>query len=91
MKYIVKEYLAAPGLHNWPSADLIIAPDHEVDQAIAAHERTAGHFGETIIGFRVYDEANRAQDLVNAINSDKAKSLAEWRQAVYGEIIPVCS
>lgn len=91
MKYIVKEYIATPGVHNWPSAEVITTSDDNVQITIDGDQRSAHWHGEKIIGYRVYDEAYRAQELCDQINKAKAQSLAEWRHQVYGEPIPVAS
>ena len=91
MKYIVKEYIAVPGLHRWVDAEVIVVNNDNVDAAIATETRMAHFHGEQIIGFRVYEEAYRAHDLVNEIRADKAVKLAQWRHEVYGEPIPVAS
>jgi hypothetical protein len=84
MKYIVKEFVAADG-HPWPRATVLsCARAARVESVISRQHRLAARDGEQLIGFRVYDERYRAEELAAAVNADSAAKFAEWQLLIRG-------
>lgn len=86
-KYIVREYIACPGLNRWPHAEVIESDD--VNITIECNEDISRYLGDESLCYCVYAKKEDADKHAKRVNLKHDYDLAKWRCEVYREPIPV--
>lgn len=87
IKYVVREYIACPGLHNWPNAEVIESDD--INITIESNEGLSKYCGDKTVCYCVYAKKEDADKHAKRVNLKHDYDLAKWRCRVHQEPIPV--